>query len=176
MKTLLKLTPPLALALPALLILTPSATLHAQAPAAEGTTKSARLLDTLPEAVRATVVKAANGGHTDEVKIIHSSGNSGKIYLVEIELSDDRDLDLRIAASGEILKSTEEVALSSAPEAVRAALEKLAGTTARIEDVKKVTKGQEVTWQAELDRKDAPDLKVRLDSQGAVLEKTEELD
>ena len=171
MKTLPKLT--LTLALPALLI--PSA-LHAQPPAAAAPSKSARLLDSLPEAVRAAVVKAAGGGHADEVKIIHSSGNSGKIYLVEIELADDRDLDLRVAANGEILKSTEEVGLNAAPEAVRSALEKLAGTTARIEDVKKVTKGQEVTWQAELDRKEAPDTRVRLDGQGAVLEKTEELD
>ncbi|RYD31316.1 MAG: hypothetical protein EOP86_18175 [Verrucomicrobiaceae bacterium] len=172
MRTLLKLT----LTLPALLISATSAPLHAQTPAAATPTKSARLLDSLPEPVRASVVKAANGGHADEVKIIQSSGDSGKIYVVEIELGDDRDLDLRVAANGEILKCTEEVALNSAPEAVRTALEKLAGTTARIEDVKKVTKGQEVTWQAELDRKDAPDTKIRLDAQGAVLEKTEEPD
>ncbi|MDB6132828.1 MAG: hypothetical protein JWM59_1071 [Verrucomicrobiales bacterium] len=103
----------------------------------------------------ASAVKAANGGRADEVKIIHSSGDSGKIYVVEIGLGDNRDLDLRVAANGEILKSIEKVALSSTPEAIRTALEKLAGTTARIEDVKKMTKGQEVTWQAELDRKDA---------------------
>lgn len=165
---------PLILTLTALL--TP-AVLHAE-PAApsSASTKSAQLLESLPAAVRETVTKAANGGLTEEVKVVQASSGGGKVYVVEIELADDRDLDLRLSDTGEILKSSEEVALTSAPDAVRAALTKLAGTDARIEDVKKVTKGQEVTWKAELDRKNAPDTKIRLDSQGAVLEKTEDAD
>lgn len=173
MKTLLTLT----LTLPALLF--SAATLRAEPSAASNAaapSKAAQLLDSLPAAVRETVIKAANGGRTEEVKIVNAPNDAGKIYLVEIELADDRDLDLKLSASGEILKSTEEVALSAAPEGVQAALKNLAGTTARIEDVKKVTKGQEVTWRAELDRKHTPDTKVRLDAQGKVLEQTEDVD
>ncbi|MES2705227.1 MAG: hypothetical protein V4726_01375 [Verrucomicrobiota bacterium] len=158
MKTSLKLTASALILIPALL--------RAQ------NARPANPLDSLPEPVRAAVLKAAGEGRVDEVKT--TTADQKTIYLVEIDLKDDRDLDLRVAADGQILKSVEEIQLGAAPEAVRAALEKLAGATAQVDDVKKVTKDGKVTWHAELDRTGTPDTHVRLDAQGVVLEKKEE--
>lgn len=129
-------------------------------------------LENCPAPVRETLRKAAAGGKIDK---IHETSRDGQaLYLGDIDLADDRDQLLEVKPDGAIIKAVTGIAFKDAPEPVRQALAKLAEGEGEIEDVEQVVEGAATTWQAEIDRENAVDWKVRLDAAGKVLSRNEE--
>ncbi len=80
---------------------------------------------------------------------------------------DGLEVEVDVSPEGQILRTKEDLAPSSVPEAVRAAaLKQLAGS--RIEDAKKITEGQAVRYEVEVEAGDK-DLDVTISADGKVL-------
>ncbi len=82
-------------------------------------------------------------------------------------LVDGLEVEVEVSPEGQILRAKEDLAPSSVPEAVRAAaLKQLAGS--RIEDAKKITEGQAVRYEVEVEAGNK-DLDVTISADGKVL-------
>lgn len=128
-------------------------------------------LDECPHPVQATVNANARGGHIDEVDLIGIEGKT--IYIAEVELPRYRDLKVYVSGNGALVKTLEDISLRESPEAVRTAVQGLAGS---VDDIDKETNGETVTYHVEIDRAGDPDLDVVLTVNGAILSQTEEAD
>ncbi len=122
-----------------------------------------------PAAVQSVVRDNLRGGTLDEIERVTFDGRT--TYLAEINLAEDRDLDLYISEDGTIHRTAEEIHPSEAPDAVRGAAE----SHGTIEEIDKHTRGGTVTYRVEIDRPGA-DLMLEISEAGAVLSQTEESD
>jgi len=134
-------------------------------------------LDDCPEAVRAAVKKNGHDKGLTEINVIETNGV--KSYSFETGTEDDgldREINYFYSSGGALLRTEKDIPLKTAPEAVQAALAKLAGATAVVDDVEEVTAGDVLTYKAELESNGGVDRKVTLSAAGQVLELKEESD
>ena len=126
-----------------------------------------RLTD-CPEAVQQTIRQNQRDGRVDEVKT--TLVDQKTIYVAEVELAGDRDLEIHVANDGALLKTREEITLQGLPEPVKKAADKLANEKGgKLEDPKKVIESGATTYKLEIDRHDGPDWKVTFASDGKIL-------
>ncbi len=127
-----------------------------------------------PAAIRKVIEEKSEGGHVDEVRVNEVEGKM--LYRVEIERPEDHDLELYLAADGEILRTIDEVPLAELPEAVREATEERLPAEAAIDDatVEKTPEG--LVYVVEIDRVAAPDLHLHFIPEGEEIERVEETD
>lgn len=134
-------------------------------------------LDDCPEAVRNAVKKNGHDKALTEINVMDDNGV--KTWAFETGSEDkgkDEEINYFYSNEGELVRTEKDIALKTAPEAVQAALQKLAGTTAVVDDVEEVTAGKTITYKAELESNGGADRKVKLSAAGEVLELIEETD
>ncbi|MCW1924985.1 hypothetical protein OKA05_20650 [Luteolibacter arcticus] len=129
-----------------------------------------RLAD-CPEPVRQTIQTNSRDGKIEEVEMIERQGKT--IYIADIDLKGGYDLNLYVSAEGSLVKTTEDIRLAAAPEAVRTALRGLGG---RVDDLDKITEGNTVSYDADIERHGQADLDVIVSTDGKVLRQTEDRD
>jgi hypothetical protein len=164
-----------------LLMLTPAFAQDDKTPAPKNTkppvVKRVASLDDCPEAVRNAVKKNGHDKALTEINVMDDNGV--KTWTFETGSEDkgkDEEINYFYSEKGELLRTEKDIALKAAPEAVQAALQKLAGTTTVVDDVEEVTAGTTITYKAELESNGGADRKVRLSATGEVLELIEETD
>lgn len=126
-----------------------------------------------PAAVQEAVQKSLNGGMLDEVDLVKVNGLT--MYVADIKFPNSKqDRKVYLNESGGLLKTSDDVALTDVPAAVRDAAQKLAGATGKVDDVDKETADAKVTFRVEIDRpdKEGGDLKVVFQEEGTVLSQT----
>ncbi len=129
-----------------------------------------RLAD-CPAAVQTTIQNKLGNGRLDEVERLAIEGK--EIYIAKIDLPGNHDLRIYIDGAGKMVKMIEEIAAKKLPDAVRTALEKIGG---RLDDIEKISEGETVTYQVEIDRHGSPDLHVTVSADGKILEQTQEIE
>jgi uncharacterized membrane protein YkoI len=140
-------------------------------PLASSFAKDVALAD-CPPAVQEVIRSHIGSGKLDDIKRVNVGGRS--LYLADIDHPGDYDVKLHISGSGTLLKTREEIALSSAPAAVQEAARKLVPKGGKIDDVEKETANGKVTYMVEIDRPKAPDLKIVFNADGSILSQREE--
>lgn len=139
--------------------------------------RSVAALEDCPEPVRAAVKKNGHDKGLTEIKVIEAAGV--KSYSFETGTEDDgvdREISYFYSSEGVLERTEKDLPLKNAPEAVQAALAKLAGTTAVVDDVEEVTAGKVITYKAELESNGGVDRKVVVSATGEVIELEEESD
>lgn len=129
-----------------------------------------RLAD-CPDPVRKTIEANARDGKIEEVEMIERQGKT--TYIADIDLKGGLDLNLYISAEGTLIKTSEDIRLADAPEAVRTTLQGLGG---RVDDIDKITEGNTVTYDADVDRHGQADLDVIVSTDGKIVRQTEDRD
>jgi hypothetical protein len=145
-------------------------------PASAGKNDHELALAECPSAVQQAIVQAARSGVLDEIELVHLP--DGDLYVAEIDLPGKRDLEVYVAADGNVVQTEEELAWNELPARVQATLSQQAGDTARIEDITRITSGRTVTYSAEIDfpGKGAPEFDVEVATDGRLLSSVEEHD
>lgn len=142
------------------------------APAFADSLKSREIhLDDCPPAVRETILDNARNGTIEEVE--HIRFGDQILYIAEVDLPQNRDLDIHVDGSGNLIETREDLTLAELPAPVSSALQKLGGST---DDIERHIKGETTTYHAEIDRKGLPDLNVVISADGQIIEQTEEAD
>jgi hypothetical protein len=136
------------------------------APLATSAAKEIRLAD-CPPAVQAAINANARSGAIDDVKNVMVDGRS--MYVADVNLPGKRDLKIYVSGTGALLKVREEVPLDEVPAAIREAAQKLTPEGGRIDDVDKETAEGKVTYEVDIDRPKAEDLKVVFAADGTIL-------
>lgn len=129
-----------------------------------------RLAD-CPEPVRNTIQTNARDGKIEDVEVIERQGKT--TYIADVDLKGGLDLNLYISADGTLIKTSEDIRLADAPEAVRTTLQGLGG---RVDDIDKITTGNTVTYDADIERHGQADLDVIVSSDGKVIRQIEDRD
>lgn len=119
-----------------------------------------------PPAVRSTVERNLLGGKVDEIMEIRI--NDHALYLVELDLKGFRDAKLYVAGDGSLRKIVEEVRLRHLPESVRRAVEQHLGGRAHVDDIEKVTIGENVRYHVEIEEPRQPDRTLVFEEDGAI--------
>jgi len=120
-----------------------------------------------PAAVRTTIQNELSGGVIDEIDLVQKNGQA--TYIVDIDGPAGRDLTLRINSAGKLLLSSEDIRFSECPPAVRKAVNKLLKQGWKVDDVDRETGPKTVQFRVEIDRRNANDLEVLLDSKGKIV-------
>ncbi len=124
-------------------------------------------LNDCPVPVQEAVRAHSQGGRFDEVKTVTVNGRT--LYVVEIDLSANRDLKLHITSDGTVVKSREEITLAQLPAAVRTAVQGMVPAGATIDDIDKEVSEGKTTYLVEIDRPNSNDLKIVFAEDGTVL-------
>ena len=124
-----------------------------------------------PEPVRTTIQANSRDGKIEDVELIERQVKT--TYIADIDLKGGLDLNLYISSDGTLVKTSEDIRLADAPEAVRATLQGLGG---RVDDIDKITEGNTVTYDADIDRHGQADLDVIVSTDGKVIRQTEDRD
>lgn len=124
-----------------------------------------------PQPVQSAINSNARDGRVDEVEMVQFQGNT--VYIAEVDLKGDVDLNLHVAPDGKLIKTVEDIRLSAAPEAVRTALKALGG---HVDDIDLITTGSTVTYDADVERHGEPDLDVIVSAEGKIIRQTEDRD
>lgn len=133
-------------------------------------------LEAAPARVQEIVKKVMqeHRGTFDEIKVAGEGATA--LYYAEIDLPQDHEVKLVVRADGGVVRTIVELATEQLPESVRAAFTQLAGETGEIDDAAKVTEGTQVWYRAEIELPGKPDLKVKANADGVILEQVEEED
>ncbi len=121
-----------------------------------------------PQAVRETIAANRKGGRIDSIDHLPGRGR----YLVEIDLSGRRELDLEIAPDGRLLRSVEDMRLARVPAAVRKTVRKRTPAGGRLDDLEKVTTSKRVVYRVEIDLPGPRDLHLLVSTNGLVLKRS----
>ena len=113
-------------------------------------------LERCPAAVQDTIRANARDGRIDDINAITIEDRA--LYVVEVDLKDDKDLKLHVGSDGKLIKTREDAALSDAPDAVQDAVKKLVPAGGKVDDVDKEIAAGKVTYHVEIDRPNAADL------------------
>lgn len=124
-----------------------------------------------PQPVQSAVTSNARDGRVDEIEMVQIEGKT--VYIAEIDLKGDVDLNLHVAPDGKLVKTVEDIRLSAAPEAVRSALKALGG---HVDDLDLITAGSTVTYDADVERHGQADLDVIVSADGKIIRQTEDRD
>jgi uncharacterized membrane protein YkoI len=117
----------------------------------------------LPPAVQKAVPNEIKGA---EIKGYNQETEKGKtFYEVETRLN-GKSRDLLFDASGALVEVEEEIAFDSIPSAARAAIEKRAAN-GKVNKVESVTKGQSVSYEAEITSKSGKRSEVAVKADGS---------
>lgn len=122
-------------------------------------------LENCPAAVQSAIKSAATDGRIDDIDFRPAR----RIYDVEIDLGPGRERRLLITESGEVLETTEEIALTDAPEVVRRILETETGSADRLDSLERKTAGGTTTFLAEIDVAGGRDLHLEISDKGSIL-------
>jgi sulfur carrier protein ThiS len=142
------------------------------APAFADSLKSREIrLDDCPPAVRDTILDNARNGTIEEVEHIRFGAQT--LYVAEVDLPQNRDLEVHVDGSGNLVETREDLTLAELPASVNSAIQKLGG---KPDDIERHIKGETTTYHAEIDRKGLPDLDVIISANGQIIEQTEEAD
>lgn len=129
-------------------------------------------LSSVPAAVQEIIRSNSRSGKIDDVKQITVEGRT--LYVAEVDLPGDRDLKIHVSGTGSLLKTREDIPFSEAPAPVQEAAKKLVPQGGKVDDVDKETANGKVTYEVEIDRPNAKDLKVLFSAEGAILSQREE--
>ena len=154
-----------------LLTLLAAPMLRAQSPPA-APKPAAPGLDACPAVVREAVLRAAGSDRVEKVRAVRRGEQT--LYLADIDRDGDHDLKLQVLATGEVVRRTEELPVDRLPAPVKQALESLAGTDGRIEEIKKISEGAKDHFKVEIDRPDGSELDVTVAPDGTILEQKED--
>jgi len=125
-----------------------------------------------PAAVQSTIRDHAKNGKIDDVKAVTVDGRT--LYIGDVDFTNDDDLKVFVAEDGTLVKTRQDVRLSSIPDAVQAAVKKMVPQGGQAEDVDKEISGGKTTYLVEIDRPKSPDLKVVFAEDGSVLSQQED--
>lgn len=128
-------------------------------------------LDQCPATVRETILQNARNGTIEEVEQIRFASET--LYVADVEQSNGTDLEIHVGASGKLIETREDITGKELPAAV---LNRLNTFEGKASDFERHIKEGKTTYEAELDRNGRPDLLIRLDEAGNLLEETEEYD
>jgi len=117
----------------------------------------------LPPAVQKAVPAETKGA---EVKGYNQETEKGKTFYEVETMLNGKSRDLLFDASGALVEVEEEVALDSIPSAARAAIEKRAGN-GKVNKVEFVTRGQSVSYEAEITSKSGKRSEVAIKPDGS---------
>lgn len=129
-------------------------------------------LETLPAAVQETIRSNARGATVSDIDVLVVDGRT--LYVSEVDLPGDKDLDIHVSAEGKLLKTSEDVELSEVPAPVREGIKKLEAGGGTVEDIDKEVADGKTTYHLDLDRTNAPDLDVILAEDGSVISQVED--
>jgi hypothetical protein len=131
-------------------------------------------LEGCPAKVQAVVAAHVEEGIIDEVRVHTVEGE--KLYRIEIERPEFRDLELWLREDGSAKETRSEMKLEAVPAAVRAAAVVATPEGGTLDDVFRRVAGGVTTFVIEYDRTDAPDLHLFLSASGETLERVDETD
>lgn len=132
--------------------------------------RDVRLAD-CPQPVQSAVTSNARDGRVDEVEMVQIQGET--VYIAEVDLKGGADLKLHVAPDGKLIRTVEDIRLSTAPEAVRSALKALGG---HVDDIDLITAGSTVSYDADVERHGEPDLDVIVSAGGKIIGQAEDRD
>lgn len=124
-----------------------------------------------PQPVQSAITSNTRDGRVDEIEMVQIQGKT--VYIAEIDLKGEVDLNLHVSSDGKLVKTVEDIRLSAAPEAVRSALKALGG---HVDDIDMITVGSTVTYDADVERHGQPDLDVVVSAEGKIIRQTEDRD
>jgi uncharacterized membrane protein YkoI len=117
----------------------------------------------LPPAVQKAVPGETKGA---EIKGYNQETEKGKTFYEVETMLNGKSRDLLFDASGALVEVEEEVALDSIPSAAKAAIEKRAAN-GKVNKVESVTKGQSVSYEAEITSKNGKRSEVAVKADGS---------
>jgi uncharacterized membrane protein YkoI len=117
----------------------------------------------LPPAVQKAVPAETKGA---EIKGYNQETEKGKTFYEVETVLNGKSRDLLFDASGGLVEVEEEVALDSIPSAAKAAIEKRAAS-GKVDKVESVTKGQSVSYEAEITSKTGKRSEVAVKADGS---------
>lgn len=124
-------------------------------------------LQDCPPAVRQTIEAEAKNKPVEEVE--RHSIDGREIYVAEIELGQDRDLKIYVAADGSLMKTRRDVSKKALPNTVKKAL---SGRDGVVDDIEEVTENGKVTYHVEIDRETEGDLNLVVGTDGTIHRET----
>ena len=117
----------------------------------------------LPSAVQKAVPAETKGA---EIKGYNQETEKGKTFYEVETMLNGKSRDLLFDASGALVEVEQEVALDSIPSAAQAAIEKRAAS-GKVNKVESVTKGQSVSYEAEITSKNGKRSEVAVKADGS---------
>ncbi|SRR5713101_8469217 len=117
----------------------------------------------LPPAVQKAVPSETKGA---EIKGYNQETEKGKIFYEVETILNGKSRDFLFDASGALVEVEEEIALDSIPSAAKAAIEKRAAT-GKVNKVESVTRGQSVSYEAEITSKTGKRSEVAVKADGS---------
>ena len=129
-------------------------------------------LEECPAIVQETIRANARDGKIEEVDFLAIEDRT--LYVAEINLAGGKDLKVHVTGDGKLAKTSEDAVLTEAPSAVQEAAKKLVPEGGKIDDVDKEVAAGKTTYEVDIDRPKAADLKVVLAEDGSIVRQTEE--
>lgn len=129
-------------------------------------------LEEVPAAVQETIKANVRSATIEGIDVITVDGRT--LYVSEVDLPGDKDLDIHVGAEGQLIKTKEDIAITEAPAAVQDAVKKLETEGGKLEDIDKEVASGKSTYHVDIDRDKAADLDVVLAEDGSVISRQEE--
>ena len=117
----------------------------------------------LPPAVQKAVPRQTKGA---EIKGYNQETEKGKTFYEVETMLNGKSRDLLFDASGALVEVEEEIALDSIPSAAKAAIQKRAAN-GKVNKVESVTRGQSVSYEAEITSKTGKRSEVAVQADGS---------
>lgn len=124
-------------------------------------------LNECPPAVQSTIQSNGQGGTLTEIKLVDRDGSN--VYVVEIGLTQDRDMKLYIAPDGTLVRLRKEVDFKETPATVRRTILGLMPAGSTITDVDVDTTEGVTTYVVEFKVSETLERKITMNAEGAVL-------
>ncbi|RYD41640.1 MAG: hypothetical protein EOP85_12370 [Verrucomicrobiaceae bacterium] len=129
-------------------------------------------LQDCPAPVRATIESKIQGGKLDDIDKVTKNGTTR--YIVDIDGPARRDVTFHLTPAGKVIFTSEDISLSQAPKAVRAAVAGLVKNGRKLDDIDRETTGGAIRFRVDIDRRNQADLEFLFSSKGKVLKRTVE--
>ena len=126
----------------------------------------------VPPAVQETIKANVRGATIEEIDVLTVDGRT--LYVSEVDLPGDRDLDVHVSAEGQLIKTKEDIVITEAPAAVQDAVKKLEAEGGKLDDIDKEVAAGKATYHVDINRDKVADLDVVLAEDGSVISRQEE--
>lgn len=120
-----------------------------------------------PAAVKKAINARLAGGTIDDIDRVVIKGKTR--FIVDIDGPGNRDVTYRLSVKGKEHLKTEDISFNAAPAVIRSAINGQLRPGWRIDDIDRVTQNKVTTFVVEIDRNNAPDLKLTFSASGKVL-------